>query len=307
MQTLEAPASDLDPFSIAFFDDPFPEHKRLREAGPVVRLRHLGCWGVARWQEVTAVFSDWQAYCLLRGVGLQDFAKETPWRSPSLVLERDPPEHTSARVGAEPGALARRHEAAAGGFRRRGRTEGRGAAGLRQLRRHPRPSGGLPAMRSSPMRWASGRTGGTPAALRRRHLQRLRSGQRAAPPGAGRRRPAPRLGDGAMPAGEPGARQLRRGDPRRGRYRGADGGGGAGAGPLALRPGSTPRSTASAPPCVPGPLPRRVCEAARRPGAGPRRLRGGDPLREPGADLLPQHRPAGPTRAASRWGRARRC
>ena len=53
MSTSDAPASDLDPFSIAFFDDPFPEHDRLREAGPVVRLRHIGCWGVARWQEVT--------------------------------------------------------------------------------------------------------------------------------------------------------------------------------------------------------------------------------------------------------------
>lgn len=30
--------------------------------------------------------------------GLQDFARETPWRSPSLVLERDPPEHTRART-----------------------------------------------------------------------------------------------------------------------------------------------------------------------------------------------------------------
>src|SRR3954453_1347055 len=98
MSTTDAPASDLDPFSTAFFDDPFPEHDRLREAGPVVRLRHLGCWGVGRGQEVTAVFNDWQASVSSRGVGLQDFARETPWRSPSLVLERDPPEHTRARA-----------------------------------------------------------------------------------------------------------------------------------------------------------------------------------------------------------------
>ncbi|MFC7473994.1 cytochrome P450 [Dankookia sp. GCM10030260] len=98
MRTLEFPVSDLDPFSTAFFDDPFPEHDRLREAGPVVRLRQLGSWGVARWAEVTAVFNDWPSFVSSRGVGLQDFARETPWRSPSLVLERDPPEHTRART-----------------------------------------------------------------------------------------------------------------------------------------------------------------------------------------------------------------
>jgi 4-methoxybenzoate monooxygenase (O-demethylating) len=98
MTTIDAPVSDLDPFSIEFFDDPFPEHEKLREAGPVVRLRTLGCWGVARWQEVQAVLNDWGAFCSSRGVGLQDFAKETPWRSASLVLERDPPEHTRARA-----------------------------------------------------------------------------------------------------------------------------------------------------------------------------------------------------------------
>src|SRR5919202_5329697 len=98
MTTTDAPVSELDPFSTAFFDDPYPEHERLREAGPVVWLRSLGCWGVARYAEVHAVFNDWQRFVSSRGVGLQDFAKETPWRSPSLVLERDPPEHTRARA-----------------------------------------------------------------------------------------------------------------------------------------------------------------------------------------------------------------
>jgi len=92
-----APRSSLDPFSTAFFDEPFPEHAKLRDAGPVVWLEALGCYGVARWAEVTAVFNDWPTYVSSRGVGLQDFARETPWRPASLVLERDPPEHTRAR------------------------------------------------------------------------------------------------------------------------------------------------------------------------------------------------------------------
>src|SRR2546428_3026173 len=31
------------------------------------------------------------------GVGLSDFRKEKPWRTPSLLLEADPPAHTRAR------------------------------------------------------------------------------------------------------------------------------------------------------------------------------------------------------------------
>jgi hypothetical protein len=96
--TKAAPAMDLDPFSTAFFDDPFPAHHALREAGPVVRLPAIGAWGVARHAEVTAVLTDWASFCSSRGVGLADFKKEKPWRPPSLVLERDPPEHTRARA-----------------------------------------------------------------------------------------------------------------------------------------------------------------------------------------------------------------
>jgi len=95
---MPTPISDLDPFSLAFFDDPFPEHARLRDAGPVVWLRQTGCWAVARHAEVQAVLQDWRSFCSSRGAGLQDFAKETPWRSASLVLETDPPQHDHARA-----------------------------------------------------------------------------------------------------------------------------------------------------------------------------------------------------------------
>jgi cytochrome P450 len=95
---MDPPVLDLDPFSTDFFDDPFPAHAALREAGPVVRLPAIGAWGVARHAEVSAVLGDWATFCSSRGVGLADFAKEKPWRPPSLVLERDPPEHGRARA-----------------------------------------------------------------------------------------------------------------------------------------------------------------------------------------------------------------
>jgi 4-methoxybenzoate monooxygenase (O-demethylating) len=93
-----APVSDVDPFSLEFFEDPHRIHEELREAGPVVWLSRYGIYAVARYAEVHAVLNDWRTFCSSRGVGMSDFAKETPWRPPSLVLETDPPEHDRARA-----------------------------------------------------------------------------------------------------------------------------------------------------------------------------------------------------------------
>jgi cytochrome P450 len=92
------PSLDLDPFSIAYFDDPFPHQEVLRDTGPVVRLTQWNVYGVARYAEVHAVLNDPQTFCSSRGVGLSDFAKEKPWRPPSLILEADPPAHTRTRA-----------------------------------------------------------------------------------------------------------------------------------------------------------------------------------------------------------------
>jgi cytochrome P450 len=92
------PHLDFDPFSIAFFADPFPTHEKLREAGPVVYLDKWGVYGVARYEQVHAVLNDPATFCSSRGVGLSDFAKEKPWRPASLILEADPPAHTRTRA-----------------------------------------------------------------------------------------------------------------------------------------------------------------------------------------------------------------
>ena len=92
------PVLDIDPFSPAFFDDPFPAHAAMREAGPLVFLPSHGIHAAARWQEVHGMLNDWQTYCSSRGAGLADFAREPPWRPPSLVLEADPPAHSRARA-----------------------------------------------------------------------------------------------------------------------------------------------------------------------------------------------------------------
>jgi 4-methoxybenzoate monooxygenase (O-demethylating) len=92
------PALDIDPFCQAFFDDPYPAHAAMRDAGPVVYLPAYGIHAVARYEDVRAMLLDWSSYTSARGVGLSDFAKEKPWRPPSLLLETDPPLHDRTRA-----------------------------------------------------------------------------------------------------------------------------------------------------------------------------------------------------------------
>src|SRR4051794_14062079 len=73
---LAVPHLDIDPFSIDFFDDPYPTHALLRDAGPLVYLEKWSVYGVARYAEVHAVLNDPATFCSSRGVGLSDFAKE---------------------------------------------------------------------------------------------------------------------------------------------------------------------------------------------------------------------------------------
>lgn len=91
------PVLSVDPFDESFLADPFSHHEALRDAGAVVWLEPIGCFGIARYAEVQAVLKDHQTFVSGRGVGLADFAKEEPWRPPSLLLEADPPLHDRTR------------------------------------------------------------------------------------------------------------------------------------------------------------------------------------------------------------------
>jgi cytochrome P450 len=91
------PSLDIDPFSQAFFDDPFPAHAALRDAGPVAYLPRHELFALARYEQVQAALTNWADFSSARGVGLSDFAREKPWRLPSLLLETDPPLHDRTR------------------------------------------------------------------------------------------------------------------------------------------------------------------------------------------------------------------
>ena len=91
-------AEQLDPFAEDFLADPYPGHALLREAGPVVHLERYGIWAMARYQQVYDSLRDADTFCSSAGVGISNFHQEEPWRTPSLLLEADPPAHTGVRA-----------------------------------------------------------------------------------------------------------------------------------------------------------------------------------------------------------------
>ena len=91
------PSLDLDPFEDSFLKDPYLHHEILREAGPVLWLEKYNIVAMARYEQVQGALQDWKTFCSSRGGGLTDFAKEKPWRPPSIILEADPPVHTRTR------------------------------------------------------------------------------------------------------------------------------------------------------------------------------------------------------------------
>lgn len=92
-----APSTSIDPFADDFLADPFPGLKQMRDLGPVFRIAKYDTWGVARHDEVREVLHDWEAFSSASGVGMTHLAKERPWRTPSIILEVDPPDHSRAR------------------------------------------------------------------------------------------------------------------------------------------------------------------------------------------------------------------
>ena len=90
-------AWDIDPYSKEVLLNPETFFSALREKGPFVYLNKYKMLACGRYKETKEVFSDHKRFVSSRGVGIQDFKLEKPWRPPSMVLEVDPPEHTKNR------------------------------------------------------------------------------------------------------------------------------------------------------------------------------------------------------------------
>lgn len=93
----DCPTLDVDPYALENLRDPYPLYERLREAGPVVHLPRHGVWAMARYEQVKSTLNRPEQFCSSAGAGLTNFRKERPWRTPSLLLENDPPAHSHYR------------------------------------------------------------------------------------------------------------------------------------------------------------------------------------------------------------------
>jgi len=91
------PIWDVDPYDPAILVNPDSYYVELRSKGPFAYIPKYSMLACGRHDETQEVFSDHERFVSSRGVGLQDFQLEKPWRPQSLVVEADPPYHSKTR------------------------------------------------------------------------------------------------------------------------------------------------------------------------------------------------------------------
>jgi len=89
---------DVDPYDPAILSDPSGYYAELRSKGAFAYIPRYAILACGRYPETKEVFSDHERFVSSRGVGLQDFSLQEPWRPPSIVLEVDPPYHARTRT-----------------------------------------------------------------------------------------------------------------------------------------------------------------------------------------------------------------
>ena len=84
-------AVDLNPYSHAFHDDPFPMYRQLRDDAPCYYNEALDFWALSRYDDVLAALHDPQTYCSRFGITLEQ------QNALPMLLTTDPPDHTDLR------------------------------------------------------------------------------------------------------------------------------------------------------------------------------------------------------------------
>ncbi|WAC92299.1 cytochrome P450 [Mycobacterium sp. Aquia_213] len=87
----------FDPFSEEFFNDPYPTYRRMREEAPVYYDEAHDFYALARHEDVSAAFKDYETYSSARGIDLAMVKNnDLPEDSRSMIF-MDPPEHRRMR------------------------------------------------------------------------------------------------------------------------------------------------------------------------------------------------------------------
>src|SRR5262245_43995882 len=112
-----APSLELDPFSSEVLTEPRELYRQLREAAPVVCFPRYGSFALGRHHDVRRVLHDVRTFISSAGVGITNLRSEPGIRSPSLILEADPPAHARPRNVLNRVLSAESVEALRAGFR----------------------------------------------------------------------------------------------------------------------------------------------------------------------------------------------
>lgn len=102
----KAPSYDVDFYSDAVIQDPYPHYAAMRELGPVVWLPQNGVYAVTRYQQVTEALRAPKRFISSKGLSLNPKVNQILVGS---TLNSDPPEHDRTRAVTSapllPGAL----------------------------------------------------------------------------------------------------------------------------------------------------------------------------------------------------------
>jgi cytochrome P450 len=90
---------EFDPFSEAFFDDPYELYGRMRDEAPVYRSERYGFYALSRFADVLAAHRDWEAFSSEHGIELFMLlnADVDEVRGYRQLIMMDPPEHDRFR------------------------------------------------------------------------------------------------------------------------------------------------------------------------------------------------------------------
>jgi cytochrome P450 len=91
---------EFDPFSEAFFDDPYDLYRRLRDEAPVYHSERYGFYALTRFADVLAAHRDWEGFSSAYGIELFMLSKADleEVQSYRQLIMMDPPEHDRFRA-----------------------------------------------------------------------------------------------------------------------------------------------------------------------------------------------------------------
>lgn len=87
---------EFDPFSRAFFDDPYPIYQTLRDHAPVYHNREIGFYALSRFRDVLDASIDHGTYSSARGILIKDTPQEMLEALP-MIITMDPPKQPRLR------------------------------------------------------------------------------------------------------------------------------------------------------------------------------------------------------------------